>query len=127
MASALPAANSPSLRSRSETVVNFVPEAVAAPFFLRCAALLIDYMLLLAVPVFGLFWNKFIDDGAGYTGPGTATVAVALILWVIDFLLLPLVRGQTVGKFLTGLTILNLDGTPIGLVTIIRRNVSAIY
>ena len=38
-------------------------------------------------------------------------------------LLLPLLFGKTVGKMLTGLTILNMDGTAVSLVGIIRRNI----
>lgn len=115
------AATSPQ-RAKTEKVVNFVPEAVAAPFFLRCGALFIDYMLLLSVPVFALIGNKFLGDGT-YTGPGTAVWTMTIILWVANFLLFPLLRGQTLGKFLTGLTILNQDGTSISLITILRRNV----
>jgi uncharacterized RDD family membrane protein YckC len=122
MSSTAQATQSPAVRSRSEKVVNFVPETVAAPFFLRCAALFADYMVLVVVPVIGIFWNKLFGDGIGYSAPGTGSVTLMLILWVVDFLLLPLLRGQTVGKMLTGLTIVNSDGTPIGLVTILRRN-----
>ncbi len=123
MPSTAQATASPAVRSRSEKVVNFAPETVAAPFFLRCAALFADYMVLLIVPIIGLFWNKLFGDGIGYSAPGTGSVTVMIILWVIDFILLPLLRGQTVGKMLTGLTIVNLDGTSIGLLTILRRNV----
>ena len=123
MSSTAQATQSPPARSRSEKVVNFIPETVGAPFFLRCAALFADYMLLVAAPVVGIFWNKLFGDGIGYSAPGTGSVTIMLILWVVDFLLLPLLRGQTVGKMLTGLTIVNSDGTSIGLVTILRRNV----
>ena len=123
MSSTAQATQSPAARSRTEKVVNFVPETIAAPFFLRCAALFADYMLLVAAPVVGIFWNKLFGDGIGYSAPGTGSVTIMLILWVVDFLLLPLLRGQTVGKMLTGLTIVNSDGTSIGLVTILRRNV----
>jgi len=123
MSSTAPATRSPAARSRSEKVINFAPEAVAAPFFLRCAALFTDYMVLVLAPVTGIFWNKLFGDGIGYSAPGTGSVTMMLILWVGDFLLLPLLFGQTLGKMLTGLTIVNSDGTPVGLVTIVRRNV----
>ena len=123
MAFAAQANDSPLNRSRYEKIVDFVPEEVAAPFFLRCAALAIDYMAFLAVPVGGLLANKFLGDGTAYSGPGVGTWTLLIIVWVVNFILFPLLRGQTVGKFLTGITILNLDGTNPGLVTIVRRNV----
>lgn len=111
------------MRSRYEKVVDFDPEEVAAPFFIRCASLFIDYMFMLAIPVGGLLANKFLGDGAAYSGPGFGTWTLGIIFWIINFLLFPLLRGQTLGKFLTGSTILNQDGTNPNLITIVRRNV----
>lgn len=122
MALTVEATRAPVKKVAGERVVDFSPETVAAPFFLRCAALCIDYMLLLSMPVLALIGNKFLGDGT-YTGPGSIVWTLVLILWVIDFLLLPLFRGQTLGKMLTGITMLRLDGTPVNLVTLVKRNV----
>ena len=35
----------------TEKIIEFSPEVVRAPFPLRCAALIIDYMVLLVMPV----------------------------------------------------------------------------
>ena len=123
MAFAVQAGDSPLTRSRYEKIVDFAPENIAAPFFLRCAALSIDYMALLAVPVGGLLANKFLGDGTTYPGPGMGIWTLLIIFWIVNFILFPLLRGQTLGMFLTGITILNQDGTNPGLVTIVRRNV----
>jgi uncharacterized RDD family membrane protein YckC len=45
------------------------------------------------------------------------------ILFVINFVLLPLFSGQTIGKMLFGLTIVKLDGTPVHLMGLLVRNV----
>lgn len=118
-----PAQASPApARIPREKIVDFVPELLAAPFFLRCAALSIDYIFLLTLPVIALLWNKVYGDGVTYTGPGSGVWILSVILWAADFLLLPLLRGQSLGKFLTGITIVNADGSRIGLVTVLRRN-----
>ena len=99
------------------------PNTIKAPFFLRCAALLIDYMLLLCVPVAWLAFAQFIGEaGTGLSIPGTAWLLV-LLLWVIDFLLFPLFHGRTFGKTLAGITIMRTDGRPVRLGRILLRNV----
>ncbi|MFN0277159.1 MAG: RDD family protein [Pyrinomonadaceae bacterium] len=106
-----------------EKVIEFSPHELKAPFFLRCAALFIDYMLLIMLPAFWLVISKFVGDTSVSSGiSGTAWLFV-LLAWVINFLALPLLRGQTIGKMMAGLTILKTDGTPIRLGHIILRNV----
>jgi uncharacterized RDD family membrane protein YckC len=119
MASTAPAAVS----RKKETVVNFVPAAVKAPFLLRCAALLIDYILLLVFPVLWLLWGRLVSDTSASAAPGGLVWFLSIVLWIVDFILLPLLRGQTVGKMFTGLTIVGSDGLPLSLVRIIKRNV----
>lgn len=123
MATAEQAATPSSTHYRATKIVNFVPEELAAPFFLRCAALIIDYMLILAVPVLALLYNRFFGDTGTTYSAGGMVWFVAITLWVVNFLLLPLLRGQTFGKMLTGITILNLDGSEVGLSGLVRRNV----
>jgi len=106
----------------SERVVDFTPTALKAPFFLRCAAIFVDYMVLLAIPAGWLMLETLIGDGTKAT-VGSIVWTIAIVFWLSNFLLLPLLRGQTIGKMLTGLTIVNLDGTRIGIVGIIRRNI----
>lgn len=105
-----------------EKVTEFTPESLKAPFFLRIAAFSIDYMLLMSMPVLWLLGTKAFGDGANATVPATAWLLV-VIMWLIDFLLLPLFRGQTFGKMIAGITILKMDGTPIRLGGLVRRNI----
>jgi hypothetical protein len=73
-----------------EKVIEFSPNALRAPFFLRCAALFIDYMVLLAVPVTWLVVSRFLGDGLANVGISNTVWLFVLIAWVINFLALPL-------------------------------------
>ena len=123
MTSAGQAAASPAIRERSSKVVNFVPEEMAAPFFLRCASAFIDYMLIMSVPVGALLYNRYFGDTGTTYSAGTGVWVIGIILWVVNFLLLPLLRGQTLGKMLTGITILKTDGNEVRLEGLLRRNI----
>ncbi len=115
-------AQSVSSSYRSEKVVDFAPTDLQAPFFLRCAAIFIDYMVLLAIPVGWLVIEILLGDGTKAT-VGSWVWTIGIVLWLANFLLFPLLRGQTIGKMLTGLSIVNIDGTKIGIGGIIRRNI----
>jgi uncharacterized RDD family membrane protein YckC len=102
-------------------VVGFDPVAVKAPFLLRCAALCIDYIVLVAVPVIGLALTQLMGGKSGPPGPMAwlLTTLVALS----NFVILPLLASQTIGKMLTGLRITCADGSPASVVAILLRNV----
>jgi uncharacterized RDD family membrane protein YckC len=106
-----------------ENVNSFSPEQLKAPFILRCAALSIDYILFVLLPVGWLIFSKAL----GESGPGAAIGGtvwfLGSVLFVLNFIALPLLRGQTIGKMLVGLTIVNKDGTPVSLGTVLLRNV----
>lgn len=122
MASTAEGVVSPTRSSGKERIVNFSPTLLQAPFVLRCAALFIDYMLLLAVPLVWMIVGRWINDGTPVLPFGPTVWLIIIVLWIINFLLLPLLRGQTLGKMLTGLTILNMDGTNVRLGRLLLRN-----
>jgi len=105
-----------------ETIVDFSPESLKAPFLLRCSAFCVDYMLLLIVPVGWLMLSKLFGDN-GLTSVGLSVWTVGVILFLINFIALPIVAGRSIGKMLLGLTIVNLDGTRVGIGGMIKRNV----
>jgi uncharacterized RDD family membrane protein YckC len=115
--------SSPAQSPKTERIVRFVHERVKAPFFLRCAALFIDYIVLMMIPIAWLLWGKFVGDTGPNASIGNTIWLLGVFVWLLDFLLLPLVRGQTVGKLLTGITIVNRDGTDVRLLGILLRNV----
>ena len=108
--------------SAMETIVDFSPELVKAPFLLRCAAFCIDYMVLVVVPVGWLVMSKFLSE-KGPMSVGPTVWVIGVILFLLNFIVLPIFGGKTIGKLLLGLTILNADGTRVGVWGIIKRNI----
>jgi uncharacterized RDD family membrane protein YckC len=116
MASAAKATISTERAPVAETIVGFSAEELRAPFMLRCAAMSIDYLLLIILPAAWLMIS------GSPTGIGTAVWTIAISVFVANFLILPLLTGRSLGKFLTGLTIVNTDGTKIGVIRLLMRN-----
>jgi hypothetical protein len=63
----------------AEIVVDFDAERVKAPFFLRCGALLIDYIVLISIPVAGLLLTRYMGSG----GPGLLGGSVNDAAWLV--------------------------------------------
>jgi uncharacterized RDD family membrane protein YckC len=108
-----------------QVVVNFDPVRLRAPFLLRCGAILVDYMVLVAVPVISLIINR--TSGIEPSKMFNNTIAnigwlIVVLLAVTNFLLLPLLLGQSVGKMLTGLNIVKKDGTAPSLGSLCLRH-----
>ncbi len=98
----------------NEIIVGFKPEEVKAPFLLRCGALIIDYIIVVAIPVIGLLLSRFAgNDGARLLNDGlnNAGWLIAVLIGISNLVLLPMFSGQTLGKILTGLRIVRIDGT----------------
>ena len=107
-----------------EIIVDFVPERVKAPFLLRCGALLIDYIVVVLVPVVGLLLGRMMgDDGAVLLNStfSTAGRLAAIMFALANLILLPVFTGQTIGKMLTGLRIIAIDGEPASSRQILLR------
>jgi uncharacterized RDD family membrane protein YckC len=105
---------------RMAKVVKFAPEIVKAPFFLRVAAGILDYMVLMSVPSLWLLLWKVVGDGT--------TASISMLVWVVwaivyvsNFLLLPLLTRRTLGKMLTGITIVSRDGSDARLLGLVLR------
>lgn len=107
---------------QAQKAVNFSLERVKAPFILRCAAFCIDYMLLIFVPIAWMLVTRFLGEPNTTGALGTPVWVIGSILFVIDFLVLPMIRGKSLGKMFTGLTILKTDGSPVDVQTILKRN-----
>lgn len=88
-----------------------------APFSLRCGAILIDYIILVAILAFSTLVSRLLGGGARTIGSSSETVGILLALAVAAFDLgvLPGLTGLTVGKWATGLRILRADGSDIGI------------
>ena len=92
-------------------------QRLRAPFSLRCGALLIDYIVLVAIVVFGTLIARMLGGGARSAGSSAETIGfvLAVVVAVIDLGLLPGLTGLTIGKWATGLRIERLDGSPLGI------------
>src|SRR5688500_385730 len=113
-----------------EVIVGFSPEAVKAPFLLRCGALIIDYIIVIAIPVIGLLLSRFAgNDGAKLLNDGlnSAGWLVAVLVGITNILLLPMFSGQTVGKIATGLRIVKIDGTAPSIRAIAFRQTAGYF
>jgi uncharacterized RDD family membrane protein YckC len=108
-----------------QVVVNFDAERLKAPFLLRCGAILIDYILLVAVPVLSLLLGRyFAYDGAKLLNSEISNTGwlITVLLALTDFVILPLIVGQSVGKILTGLRVVKADGSPATLKSLFLRH-----
>ena len=88
-----------------------------APFSLRCGALLIDYIVLAAIVVFGTLIARMLGGGARSAGTSAENIGflLAFVVAVLDMGILPGLTGLTLGKWATGLRIERLDGSPVGI------------
>lgn len=107
-----------------EVVIGFSAEAVRAPFLLRCGALIIDYILVVAIPVIGLLLSRFAgNDGTKLLNEGLSTAGwlIGILLGITNMVFLPMFTGQTFGKIATGLRIVRVDGTTPAIGTVAFR------
>ena len=87
------------------------------PFSLRCGALLIDYIVLTSIVVFGTLIARMLGGGARAAGSSAETVGIlsAIVVAVLDLGVLAGLTGRTLGKWATGLRIERLDGSNPGI------------
>ncbi len=107
-------------------VVDFAPERLKAPFLLRCGALLIDYILLISVPVLSLLIGRVSGvDPAKLLNSEIINAGwlIMILLALTNFVILPMFSGKSIGKFLTGLRIVSTDGNLPSFATIMIRHV----
>lgn len=108
-----------------QIIVNFDAERLKAPFLLRCGAFLIDYILLVSVPVTGLLLGRFYgNDGVKLLNSEISNTGwlIMLLLGITNFVIFPMFSGQSLGKMLTGLRIVKKDGNPANLSSLLLRH-----
>jgi uncharacterized RDD family membrane protein YckC len=106
----------PQQKVKPRAVRQIVP-AVRAPFSLRCGAILIDYIILVAIVAFSTLISRLLGGGARTAGNSSETVGmlVALVVAALNLGVLPGLTGLTIGKWATGLRIRRADGSEIGI------------
>ncbi len=111
---------------RAEVIKGFDAEKLKAPFVLRCGALIIDYMVVLIVPVFSLILGRFLQyDGAKLLNSEINNTGwlITILLCLTNFLIFPMFSGQSIGKMLTGLRLVDKQGASPGFGAIVMRHV----
>jgi len=113
----------PATASSERTQAQTYMERYRAPFSLRCGALLIDYILLVGIIAFSTLLARL-----GRHGPATTSnaeivgIVIAVIVAAINFIGLSALRGETIGKWATGLCIRQTDGEPLNLRSALLRH-----
>lgn len=108
-----------------EKIVNFSPEKLKAPFLLRCGALIIDYIIFIAVPVMSILFARFMgNDGAKLLNSelNNSGWLIAVLIGLTNFLIFPIFSGRSIGKMLTGLQIVKADGHDASFASITMRH-----
>lgn len=88
-----------------------------APFALRCGAILIDYIILVAILAFSTLVSRLLGGGARSAGNSSETIGtvLAVVVAALNLGVLPGLTGFTVGKWAAGLRILRNDGRAVGI------------
>lgn len=108
-----------------EKITNFSTERLKAPFLLRCGALIIDYIIFVAVPVVSILFSRFMgNDGAKLLNSelNNSGWLIALLIGLTNFLIFPIFSGRSIGKMLTGLQIVKADGSDASFASITMRH-----
>jgi len=86
-----------------------------APFSLRCGALLIDYTVVVGLVAFATLLARVFGDDVRSISDFALTFGyvAAAAAAVLNFLVLPVFTGRTLGKWATGLRVECVDGDPL--------------
>lgn len=106
-------------------VVDFDAERLKAPFLLRCGALLIDYILLISVPVISLLVGRSLDyDGTKLLNSEVSNTGwlIMILLLLTNFVIFPMFSGKSIGKILTGIRIVKTNGSAPSIGTLLVRH-----
>ena len=108
-----------------QVVVGFDAEKLKAPFLLRCGALLIDYIVMIIVPVTSLLIGRFAGkDGSKLLNSEISNVGwlIFVLLGLTNIFIFPMFLGQSLGKMFTGIRIVRSDGKAAGFGSILFRH-----
>lgn len=108
-----------------QVIVNFDAERLKAPFSLRCGAIMIDYILLIIIPVASLLiYRHSGEDPTKILNNDITNIGwiIFVLLILTNFLILPLLVGQSLGKILTGLRVVKKDGNSPSLGNLLLRH-----
>jgi uncharacterized RDD family membrane protein YckC len=105
---------------KRETIIDFSPVELQAPFLLRVGAMIIDYMVLLLLPAASMLYRGITGDDANLMTDRTMWF-FSVLLFLANIILLPLITRRSAGKLLTGLRVVRTDGSDPGVLNIALR------
>ncbi len=71
------------VRTEQQIIIDFDAERLKAPFLLRCGAILIDYILLVSVPVISLVFARMFEEDPSKFIKNANTGWLIMILFAI--------------------------------------------
>ena len=98
--------------------------AGSAPFSLRCDALLIDYTVVVSIVAGSTLLARVLGDGGRATSELTILLGyvTAAAVAALNFLVLPVFTGRTLGKWATGLRVETTGGESLGFARALLRH-----
>lgn len=95
-----------------------------APFALRCGAVLVDYIVLVAIVAFSTLIARMFGGGARAAGSSAETIGIVIAVAVagLNLGVLAGLTGRTIGKWATGLRVQRTNGDVPGLKRALLRH-----
>ena len=110
--------------TRAAAVVRARTRSVRAPFSLRCGAFLIDYTFVVGLVALSTLLARLFGEGARDTSDAALSFGyiAAAVIAALNFFVLPVFTGRTLGKWATGLRVELRDGDPVTFTRALLRH-----
>lgn len=112
--------SSATVPAKREVHVEFSPVEMQAPLLLRIGAMIIDYLVLLILPVSWLVYYNIFGENLGIMTDQTLWF-ISILLFLANIVILPLFTGRSIGKLVTGLQVVRSDGLDASVMKIALR------
>ncbi len=112
--------SSATVPAKREVHVEFSPVEMQAPLLLRIGAMIIDYLVLLILPVGWLVYYNIFGENLGIMTDQTLWF-ISILLFLANIVILPLFTGRSIGKLVTGLQVVRSDGLDASVMKIALR------
>ncbi len=112
--------SSATVPAKREVHVEFSPVEMQAPLLLRIGAMIIDYLVLLILPVSWLVYYNIFGENLGIMTDQTLWF-ISILMFLANIVVLPLFTGRSIGKLVTGLQVVRSDGLDASVMKIALR------